>query len=247
MGKFQRRSGIPTQEDKRYKISLLDFFLTKGCPVTKAKIIKDSFIGSGLSPEEIKYGQARHSEYKKIYPQLNKLSNLQLLEELIWLECLQERFKSQVGLITKPIKGDDGKVKIESIPKHLQESISGNLAQIIELKTKLGLFEDKQVLDAFKYLDAMFKKAAVYRSEHPLDYKVSCPHCTKIFFLKRKTKGYEEFISPFYADDKVLKNTPLHNLYKAGKITKEEEAEVLGVSSDFIDWLDENVYKKKKG
>jgi DNA-binding XRE family transcriptional regulator len=41
----------------------------------------------------------------------------------------------------------------------------------------------------------------------------------------------------------VLKNDELHGLYKLGKITKEEVAKVLGVSADYIDWLDEKIYK----
>ena len=215
--------------------------------MTKAKAIKDSFVGSGLTDTEIKYGQSRHAEYRKTYPQLNKLSNLQLLEELVWLECLHERFKTQIGAVTKPKKDPTtGEMKSESVPKHLQESISNNLAQMIDLKTKLGLFEDQQSLDAFKDLEATEKKFAQYRKEHPLDFKTTCPHCTKIYFLKRRTKDFEEFISPFYADDKVLKNDELHACWKEGILPSDRYAKALGVSPDYILWLDEHIYKNGK-
>ena len=205
----------------------------------------EEFVGSGLTPEEQSRGKKIFAEYRKSYPQLNKPSNLQLLEELVWLECLQERYKKQVGIVTSPSTTPDGKVKIEPVPGHLQDSISENLTQIIELKTKLGLFEEQQQLDAYKDLESAQKKFAQYRREHPLEFKTTCPHCTKYFFLKRRTTNYEEFISPFYADDKVLKNTPLHNLFKAGKVTKEEYASVLGVSPDYVQWLEEHFYHGK--
>jgi len=202
----------------------------------------EEFVGSGLTPEEQSRGKKIFAEYRKAYPQLNKPSNLQLLEELVWLECLQERYKKQVGIVTFPSTGSDGKVKIEPVPGHLQDSISENLTQIIELKTKLGLFEEQQQLDAYKDLEILRKKAEEYRRQNPLSYKCTCPFCSKIFFLKRKTENFEEFKSPFYIDDKVLKNTPLFRLYKLGKINKEEFAEVLGVSPDYVLWLEEKIY-----
>jgi hypothetical protein len=206
----------------------------------------ESFMGTGLQPEEVSTGKVRYNEYRKIYPQLNKLSNLTLLEELVWLECLQERYKKQVGLITEPHKQADGTIKSEPIPKHIQEAIVTGLERIVDLKTKLGLFEDQKTLDAYKDLNDLFLKAAIYRKEHPLEFKCTCPHCTKIFFLKRRTTNYEEFISPFFPDDKVLKNTPLYLLYKNGKIDKTDFASVLGVSEDYVEWLEEKIYKNSK-
>ena len=213
----------------------------------KSRDTMDTFLGSGLQPNEQTLGREKFVQYRKNYPQLNKLSNLQLLEELVWLECLQERYKTQVGIVTKPKPDKDtGELKIEPLPKYLSDSVAANLEQIMTLKTKLGLFEDQKTLDAFKDMEELKKKAAEYRKTHPLSFKCTCPFCTKIFFLKRRTDSYEPFKSPFYADDKILKNDELHSLYKQGIITKEHEAKVLGVSPDYIDWLDEFVYKNGK-
>jgi len=215
--------------------------------MTKAKEKLDIFIGSGLQPDEILIGREKFLNYRKSYPQLNKLSNLQLLEELVWLECLQERYKVQVGTVTKP-KADKetGEIKIEPVPRHLSEAIAANLEQILSLKTKLSLFEDQKVSDAFQALDDMMKKAAEYRKQNPLQFKTTCPHCAKIYFLKRKTTGYDEFVSPFYADDKVLKNDELHACWKEGILPIERYAKSMGVSTDYILWLDEKIYKNKK-
>jgi len=214
--------------------------------MTKPKTVKDGFTGSGLTPEEVSLGRIRYSEYLKNYPQLNKLSNKQLLEELVWLECLQERFKKNVGIVSQASIGPDGKTTISAIPKHLNESITEGLNQIMGLKTKLGLFEDQKQLDAFRDIDDLKAKAAEYRKQNPLSFKCTCPYCAKIFFLKRRTDKFEEFKSPFYADDKILKNDALHKLWKLGKITAEDAAAVLGVSSDYLAWLDEHVYMNGK-
>ncbi len=356
--------------------------------MTKPKGQKNSFVGSGLTPDELTIGRIRYNEYKTIYPQLNKLSNSQLLEELVWLEVVQERLKKSVGIITAPAKGVNGEMNVQQIPKHLQESIADGLAQIIALKTKLGLFEDQKTTDAFKEFEILKTKAAKYREENPLSFKCTCfpkgtkislvnrevkniedikigdeilgvehcgkkdnkvkiqkvldfiprgkkqvikltslkgrelictsdhriyasetaksnsfaylpaidclnkkikivceslvndriikieiisneedvfdittetqnfianeilvhncPFCTKIFFLKRRTTNYEEFISPFYADDKVVRNDELHSCWKEGFLPKDRYAKCMGVSPDYIDWLDEHFYQHKQ-
>jgi hypothetical protein len=209
--------------------------------MTKPKA-RNGFTGSGLNTKEVEKGGIRYQEYLKNYPQLNKPSNLMLLEELVWLECLQERFKEQVGVIIKPTTGPDGQTKIESVPKNLQESIANNLEQIINLKTKLGLFDDKETSDAFKFLEAMFNKATAYRKANPLQFKTTCLHCGKYNFLKRRTDKFEEYKSPFYADDKVLKNDELHACWKEGILPIERYAKAMGVSTDYILWLEEKIF-----
>lgn len=206
------------------------------------------FTGEGLDPDEKKWGQKRFNDYRANYPHLNKLSNLQLLEELVWKETIQERFKRQVGDVGKKqadLAKDKGQSEIPQIPTYLQDSLSEGLTSIIELKTKLGMFEDQKTLDAFKDFQDMKTKAAEYRKTHPLSFKTTCPFCARQYYLKRRTDKYEEFTSPF-VEDKVLNNRPLFKLYKDGKITKEEVAAVLGVSPDYVDWLDEKVYGNVK-
>jgi hypothetical protein len=216
------------------------------------KEIEYSFSGEGLTTLEKRWGGFRFKDYRKSYPHLNKLGNLQLLEELVWAEAIQERFKKQVGELegdTSRGKADGSnaeKRKSEPISSKLLEAIDNGLTQIILLKTKLGMFEDQKQTDEFKRMQELEEKAAEYRRQHPLSYKITCPRCAGICYLKRKTEGYEEFISPFYADDKVLKNDELHSDYKKGIFTKERYASYLGVSPDYIDWLDEKIYHNVK-
>lgn len=206
------------------------------------------FTGEGLEPDEKKWGQKRFADYRANYPHLNKLSNLQLLEELVWKECIQEKFKRQIGEVSKKQKElakDKNQPDTTGIPSHLQDSVNDGLNGIIELKSKLGMFEDQKTLDAFKEFQSMKDKAAEYRKAHPLCFKTTCPFCARAFYLKRRTEHFKEFQSPF-AEDKVLNNRPLFQLYKDGKIIKEDVAAVLGVSPDYVDWLDEKVYGNVK-
>lgn len=202
------------------------------------KEISYTFKGEGLTNDEKIWGRRRFKEYRTSYPHLNKLGNLHLLEELVWKECLQERFKIHIGQLGKDATKKASDInKTEPIPKWVQDSVNDGLTQIVDLKNKLGMFEDQKVTDEFKKIQELEEKAAEYRRQHPFSYKCTCPFCAKIFYLKRKTEGYEEFKSPFYAEDKVIYNRPLFKLFQDGKLTKEETAEVLGVSTFYVEWI----------
>jgi hypothetical protein len=198
------------------------------------KDLGDDFIGTGLNETEKNWGRDRFKEYRISYPHLNAQGNLQLLNELVWKECIQERLKGQIGALSTG-------GKVETPPKLLQEASDAGLKVIIELKDKLGMFEEQKQTDAFKHFQELEEKVAEYRRKHPHSFAAVCPKCAFDFYMKRRTECYKEFVSPF-VDDKIVQNTPLHKLYKAGKITKEECADVLGVSPKDIDWLDKHVY-----
>ena len=199
--------------------------------------------GLGLGTKERNAGRKKFDEYQAVYSHLHKLSDLQLLEHLVFLELLDERFKNQIATISNNKTAQKSGI----IPASVLKAISDNADQILNLKEKLGLFSDKKTLDAFEKFQDIMKKFDVYRKKNQLDFKCTCPFCTKIFFLKRRTKEYESFKSPFFKDgSKILNNEPLMKLYFADKLTKEEVSSVLGTSPDFIDWLDDKFYKGKK-
>lgn len=208
--------------------------------------IRYQFAGNGLTNEEKVWGQKRFNEYRESYPHLNKRATLQMVEEVVWMECLQEKYKKQIGDRDKIYQENlaKGVTSNNEIPKYLQESIADGMRQITELKTKLGLFEDQKMTDAFKDFQLMKDKAAEYRRTHPLVFKTTCPFCARAYALKRRTEHFEEFISPFL-EEKILNNKPLFALYKSGKLTKEDVAAVLGTSPKYVDWLDEKVYGNK--
>ena len=60
--------------------------------------------------------------------------------------------------------------------------------------------------------------------------------------LKIRTEAWEALKHPFF-QDKLLANRPLWKLYKDKKITKEDVANVLGCSAQYIDWLEKKIYQ----
>lgn len=198
--------------------------------------------GLGLTTKERNAGKRRFENYQKTYPHLHKLSDLQLLEHLVFLEILDERYKNRIGELSKNKTLKD----VGIIPSGLLKDLNDNSAEIVGLKEKLGLFADKEKLSPFQDFEDLKKKFKVYRDNHPLEFKTTCPWCAKIYFMKRRTKDFEPHISPFFdGGGKILHNRPLMELYHKGKLTKEEVSLVLGTSADYVIWLEEKFYKGK--
>jgi len=206
-----------------------------------SKKYKFKFTGEGLTEPEIKKGTVLLNDYVINYPHLNKLSTLQLLEDLVYLEMMQSRIKREIGDSSKDKRAPQDRV----VPKQFIAELQENLEQILKLKEKLGLFETKEKLDAYKDIDNLKKKFKVYRENHPLSFKTTCPFCKEIYFMKRRTKDYEPHITPFF-ENKILVNRPLFKLYHEGKITKKDVAAVLGVSEDYVPWVEEKILNKIK-
>ena len=198
--------------------------------------------GLGLTTKERNAGGRKFTEYQAEYPHLNKLSDLQLLEHLVFLETLEERYKTRIGELSR----NTAATKIGITPSSLLKDLNDNSAEIINLKEKLGLFADKEKLSPFQDFEDVKKKFKIYRDNHPLEFKTTCPFCAKIYFMKRRTKDFEPHISPFFDNGgKILHNRPLMELYHKGKLTKEEVSLVLGTSADYVLWLEEKFYKGK--
>jgi type I site-specific restriction-modification system R (restriction) subunit len=199
------------------------------------------FSGTGLSTSEKRWGNKRFNDYVSMYPHLRKLSDLQLLNELVFMEAIQERYKVRISKLVK--KAEKNNADAEIVPEHLQRQLKTNLDQIRDLKKDLGLFEEKNKLDAYKDLQDLFEKFAVWRKENQGSRKVTCPFCSKIFFLMIRTDKFEAKKFPFFKD-KVLCNPTLHKLWKEERISTEEYAQIMGTSSDYPSWLDENWFRK---
>jgi transcriptional regulator with XRE-family HTH domain len=52
---------------------------------------------------------------------------------------------------------------------------------------------------------------------------------------------YDDKTMPFY-EEALLNNRTLFKIYKEGRITKEQVAEVLGISIQYVEWLEKKVY-----
>lgn len=198
------------------------------------------FRGVGLSKEESKRANKLFNEYKANY-NIDNFSDLQLLEELVYRETKQDSYKRKLGELNKKLSEKSTTETI--VPKAILTSFNDNLGQILILKEKLGLFEEKKEKDEFKAFQVLEKKFGIWKENHIEERKVTCPFCSQIFFLNIRTDKYKESNLKLFKN-KVLCNKHLWKCYKEGKITKEDFAQILNVSPDHIDWLEEKIYNK---
>jgi len=199
---------------------------------------------SGLTTREKKWGSVRFRDYQSNYPHLHKMGQLLMLEELVFTEALHEKIKEKIEQLVK-LKNDVTGSVDPLLPKSIQDALRESNEAQLRLKERLGLFENKQKLDAFRSFEELKEDFREYRRKNPNSFKCTCPSCSFIFFLKRRTDCYEEIDSPWFKD-KVLYNPQLWDAYKCKEISKKRIAAVLGTSEDYIDWLAEKIFAVKK-
>lgn len=196
------------------------------------------FRGIGLTKNEKKRAKRRFDKYCKAH-NYERLNDLEILESLIFHEIQIDRIKEKIEDISKSKTVKDGDI----VPKHMMEQIRDIEDQVLKFREKLGLFEQKKTDTPLKHLNDLEKKFQYWMDNNKASREIVCPFCSKLFFLKIRTDIYEAYKSPFFKD-KILMNEPLWKVYKEGKITKEEHANVLGVSPDYIDFLEEKFFHK---
>ena len=196
------------------------------------------FKGTGLTHNEKRIAQRKFKKYKEVY-HIDSLSDLQLLESLVFRETLQERTKEQI------MDDVDDKKVLKPASTRLMNIINNNEECILILKEKLGLFEDKKVKDPFKHIQILKKKFKKWREENQGSRTLICPHCSKMLMLRIRTKAWEVQKHEFFRD-RILTNNHLVKLFMDKKITKSDCAKILGVSEDYILWLIEKWYQNDK-
>ena len=202
---------------------------------------KYTFKGTGLTPDEIRSGQKRFDDYLASFPHLQKnYGNLQSLEEIVWMETIQERNKRQVGNLA--MEDNSSNIDPSIIPSTtLQKSIQDGFSTIMVLKAKLGMFEETNDLEEEDMVEELMTKFEKYRKTHLDVTFLTCPWCADPFLLVRRMELYDDKTMPFY-EDHLLNNRTLFKIYKEGRITKEQVAEVLGISIQYVEWLEKKVY-----
>jgi hypothetical protein len=199
---------------------------------------KYEFQGEGLQPEELKPAKKSFNEYKQRY-HIDSLSDLHLLEELVYKEALLQRIKRQISTAT-----NNKRLKDENyVPTHLHQVEDEMIETIVMLKEKLGLFRENNNQDPFQYIQILKKKFNKWMEENQGSRTFPCPHCMQMVMLKIRTDIWEAQKHSFFKD-KILANEKLWKLYKEGKITKLDMAEVLGTSDAYVDWLEKKIYSK---
>ena len=122
-------------------------------------------------------------------------------------------------------------------------ALDENLNLMLTIREKLGLFTKEEKSDPYEYLQALEKKFEKHREENAGDYSIPCPYCSKMIFLMFKVKDYEAKKHPFFKG-KFLTCDYIWKLYKEGKLTKEDLANIYQTSLDYIDWLESHIYNK---
>ncbi len=159
---------------------------------------------------------------------IESLPDQNSLKELIYYEIVQVRLQEKMNKLHK----DDN-----AIPANLLEIMHDNSSMIIELKNKLGLNRGMQAgKKPYDVLEHLKKRFAKWRQENSGSRHLICPHCSKMVMLKIRMDAWEALKHPFF-QDRVLSNRHLINLYINNKLTKDDVANVLEVSPDYVDWL----------
>lgn len=193
------------------------------------------FKGTGLTKREKKAGKKLFKQYRDKYD-FENISDLTLLEQIIFKEIIIDKYKKEIEkinnnkeLIDKGITPDKWIKKVDDL-----------LESIIRIKEKLGLFKREDKKDSINWFKRWGKKALKYEEEHLEEFSVDCPFCSEKFFLHRKTNNYFPSKLKLFKN-KILCNIDLWKVYKKGKINKEDMANILCTSPDYIDWVEEHI------
>jgi len=197
------------------------------------------FDSTGLAGAgEKRQGSSLFNSYIDKY-HIQNVSDLHLLNELVFREIIQIRTKKNLEKYKKSVTTEDNPIISSSTMRLLDD----NLAKIIELKKELGLLQEKAGNDAFQYITELKSKFAKWREENQGSRSLVCPHCSKMILLKIKTTEYDGIKHPYFKD-KILFSKTLLKLHLQNKITKNDIAEVLGVSEYYVDWLISKWYER---
>ena len=223
-GKFKQMRGL-----KAYK-SLDDKTLRDLAKHKLASPEADLDIASLFTDKkEVTVAKKLLNKYLKDYTPAS-VSDKNNLRHLIYLEIIQVRLQDKMNAVN---------ATSNAIPLQMIDSIHKNLREINDLKLKLGLIGEKREEtknDAYMALDMLKDKFQRWREENQGTRHLVCPHCGKLVMLKIRTTAWEAQKHPFFAD-RILTNKHLMSLYAKNKLTKEDVANVLECSTDYVDWL----------
>jgi len=187
---------------------------------------------SGLSKSESKWAEQRFNSYKDNY-HFDSLSDLQLLEDLVWRESIQERYKRKI----QEIESSTDKANI--VPTDILKALDSFQDKILELKEKLGLFREKKEEDFLSIWERLKQKIQKHAQTNASDFTFKCPECGKFALLVKKVSDYNTFKWSMFRGS-YLYNEVLFKFIDNGKLTLEDVAEIWG--QPLIDYV-EHMYK----
>lgn len=160
---------------------------------------------------------------------IENVSDKNTLRQLIYLEIVNVRLQTMLNKVYNESK---------ATPLNVVDTIHKNIDKMVNLKTTLGLAKgkDQDNNDFISNWELLKKKALQWRNENQASRTMVCPHCGQMTLLKIKTDIYESMKHPFFVD-RILGNKYLVGLYLAKKLSKEDIANILEASTDYIEWL----------
>ncbi len=171
-------------------------------------------------------------KYLKEYD-IEKVSEKEQLKQLVYFEV---RHKSLAIRVNNILKEDRRQVNPASL-RMVMDLMHRNSQQITSLKGSLGLIKDKKKeavgYDALQLLKLKLRKWADTCSA---DRYVNCGFCGKPNRLFIRPKAWEMAKHPYFTG-KILGNKTLIELFLKGKITQNDVANILEVSTDYVKWL----------
>jgi len=186
--------------------------------------------------EEQEQAQKLFNSYKENC-HIERLSETNLLKDLVFLEILSNRYKKRINE-----KSIDEKTQEKKIPTSLIKAFHDNVDKVISLKEKL--FGSKDENDPYKYITLLVKKFKLWRKKNSATRFRICPHCSKPIQLQLRAEYWDAIKHPWFKD-RFLFNEHLFDLYLSGKIKKEDVAKVLQgknvKSTDYVDRVIEKV------
>lgn len=189
----------------------------------------------GLSDIEKQKALQLYDQYVSEHS-FESLAEKSTLINLVYLEILNDRIKLYIE--------QEGKDKQGAIPLKMTEQLVNNTTQVMNLKEKLGMMKDADSESALELINELKEKALNYYEEHAGETYVKCPECQNLFRLLMKIDGLEPAKATFFKGT-TLYNIKLMELYHYKKLTKKEVAEILGVHTNYVDFIYENIYLKK--
>jgi len=199
-------------------------------------------IWNGLQTADKKWANDRFTLYKSTYS-IDNPSDIHLLEDLVFYECLQEQYKKKVQDLTKA-SADISSTVI--IPDAILKSLESVQSRLMTLKEKLGLFEERKKDDVLSVWLLLKKKILKHAQENSGAFTFKCPSCGNLALLVKKIDNFNT------CDFKMFKGTYLYNehmfkLLDENKITKEDIAKFFGLQSvEYIDKIYEKLYLPEK-
>ena len=182
-----------------------------------------------IDDTEKKLAKELLDKYLKDYT-IETISDKNILKQLIYLEVLNTRLQIKLNKYSEEDNNDD-----KDLVKVI-EVVHKNLTQIINLKSQLGIIGNKKKENDADVLNVLKKKFKNYLKENQASRTIVCPYCSQMVLLKIRTTAYDAQKHPFFRD-RILYNDHLVNLVIEGTLTKEDVAQILECSPDYIDWL----------